>query len=59
MVWNKLDPLLCCEVGTEKNKRKRCDWYRKEKKFVKHKQAIKRQNGLVLFIKAFTCSYIY
>ena len=24
MVWNKLDPLLCCEVGTEKNKRKEC-----------------------------------
>ena len=31
----------------------------RKKKFVTHKQAIKRQNGLVLFIKAFTCSYIY
>ena len=60
MVWNKLDLLLCCEVGAEKNKRKECHWYRKKKKnFVKHKQAIKKQNGLVLFIKAFTCSYIY
>lgn len=32
---------------------------KKNNNFVKHKQAIKKRNGLVLFIKAFTCSNIY